>query len=126
MDRTFLIAAGVLGFLAVAVGAFGAHGLERWLEGADDAARRLGWWKTGAQYHLAHALAVGLAAWLATRAPGPAATVAGVAFIAGIVLFSGSLYAMTLGARGLGLVTPFGGLAFLIGWGAIVWAALRM
>lgn len=126
MERTFLVVAGLLGFLAVALGAFGAHGLERWLAGSQDAGKQLGWWKTGAHYHLVHAVAIGMVAWLAGRAPGTAPTVAGWAFVVGIVLFSGSLYGMTLGARWLGMITPLGGLAFLVGWAAVVWAALRM
>lgn len=127
MERVFGVASGVLGFLAVALGAFGAHGLKGRLAPLADGAQRLEWWQTGAHYHLVHALAVALAAWLASREAGAAASVAGVAFIAGVVLFSGSLYVMTLtGIRGLGAVTPLGGVAFLVGWGAVVVAALRV
>lgn len=126
MDRVLLVASGVAGFLAVAFGAFGAHGLKGRLEGLEDGALRLSWWQTGAQYHLAHALAIAVAAWLASRGGGTAASVSGFSFMAGIVLFSGSLYVMTLtGVRALGAVTPIGGLAFLIGWAAVVVAALR-
>lgn len=117
--RRMIALAAVLGFTAVALGAFGAHGLRSMLEGADDGAQRLDWWRTGAQYHLAHALAVGLAAplerWLA---PG--------LFAGGVVLFSGSLYAMALGGpRVLGAVTPFGGVLFLSGWVVLGVTALR-
>ena len=125
MERTFLILAGVLGFLGVALGAFGAHGLQKFLAGKPDGERRAAWWQTGAQYHLVHALAVGLSAYVSARAPG--GSIAGWLFLAGIALFSGSLYAMTLtGRRALGAVTPIGGLLFLAGWIAIAVSALRM
>jgi uncharacterized membrane protein YgdD (TMEM256/DUF423 family) len=114
------------GFLAVLLGAFGAHALRGRLEGLADGARRLEWWQTGSSYHLAHALALGLAALLAGRMNSTWPVVAGWAFAAGIVLFSGSLYLMSLsGMRTLGAVTPFGGLAFLVGWASLFWAALR-
>lgn len=119
-----MIVAGVLGALAVGLGAFGAHGLEGMLEGAEDAAKRLGWWRTAVSYHLPHAVAVGLCGWLAGRSGGAAPTVAGVAFTVGVAVFSGTLYAMALGApRWLGAVTPLGGLALIVGWLALAWAA---
>lgn len=125
MDRVFIVLSGVFGFLGVALGAFGAHGLKSMLGALEDGAQRAEWWETGARYHLYHALALGLVAWLSTRGELLAPKVAGFAFVAGIVLFSGSLYTMTLtGIRVLGAVTPFGGLAFLIGWGCVVWAAM--
>ena len=97
-----------LGALGVALGAFGAHGLE-------DAVSpdRLETWRTGAQYHLAHALAAVVAGWLgAPRAAG--------LFLTGIVLFSGSLYALVLlDLAVLGAVAPVGGLAFIAGWAAL-------
>ena len=80
-----MMMAGVHGFLAVALGAFGAHGLRASLAEVEDGARRLEWWSTAAQYHLVHALAIGVAALLMARAPGPAA-VAGVAFSVGAVV----------------------------------------
>jgi uncharacterized membrane protein YgdD (TMEM256/DUF423 family) len=127
MDRTFLATSGVLGFLGVALGAFGAHGLARRLSALPDFAKRMEWWHTGTTYHLVHALAVAIAAWLASRGAGGAATVAGGCFVAGIALFSGSLYVMTLtGLRALGAVTPIGGLLFLAGWAAVVAGALRL
>jgi uncharacterized membrane protein YgdD (TMEM256/DUF423 family) len=126
MERTLLVLAGVQGFLAVALGAFGAHGLKGKLASLSDAAQRLAWWETAAHYHLAHALAIGLSAYLVSRAPSStAAYVAGFCFTGGIVLFSGSLYVMTLtGVRVLGAVTPFGGLLLLAGWASVVIAAL--
>lgn len=123
-DRVFLAISGVLGFLGVALGAFGAHGLRSRLEALPDFARRMEWWETGARYQLVHALAIGLVALLLARADHTATRVAGGAFAVGVVVFSGSLYTMTLtGLRGLGAVTPLGGLAFLVGWGALVWSA---
>ena len=114
------------GFLAVLLGAFGAHALRGRLEGVADGARRLEWWQTGSSYHLAHALALGLAALLVERTSSALPAVAGWAFAAGIVLFSGSLYVMSLsGVRALGAVTPFGGLAFLVGWACLFWVAVR-
>jgi uncharacterized membrane protein YgdD (TMEM256/DUF423 family) len=127
MERTLWILSGVNGLLAVALGAFGAHGLRSRLAPLADAAQRLSWWDTAAHYHLTHALALGLTAVLAARSSGPAAQTAGLCFCGGILLFCGSLYAMTLtGARVLGAVTPLGGLALLAGWAAIVVAALRL
>ena len=124
MHRPLLTLAAVLGFLAVGLGAFGAHGLARRFDGLADGAQRLEWWKTAAHYHLTHALALALGAGLLgeTRA----GRVACLAFLGGVVLFSGSLYVMTLsGARWLGAVTPVGGLSLLVGWAALAWAALR-
>ncbi len=122
MHRSFFTVAALLGFAAVALGAFGAHGLARKLGSAPDAAQRLDWWKTAALYHLTHALALGLSAGL--FGDSRAGRSACVAFCIGIALFSGSLYAMTLtGARWLGAVTPFGGLSLLVGWAALALAA---
>jgi uncharacterized membrane protein YgdD (TMEM256/DUF423 family) len=127
VERIFLLLAGIYGFLAVALGAFGAHGLKGYLEHLPDSAQRMAWWQTAAQYHLAHALALGLAAYVAGRTGATAATVAGWCFAGGVLLFSGSLYVMTLtGTRALGAVTPFGGLLMLAGWAAVGAAALRV
>ncbi|MFI5306503.1 MAG: DUF423 domain-containing protein [Polyangiales bacterium] len=126
MERLFLALAGGNGMLAVALGAFGAHGLKARFQALPDAAQRLGWWETAAHYHLMHALALGLCAQLVARGLGSAVQVAGWCFALGIALFSGSLYAMTLtSVRALGMITPLGGLLFLAGWAAIVVAALR-
>lgn len=127
MERIALLASGVLGFLSVALGAFGAHGLKSRLAPLADGAQRLEWWSTGAHYQAIHALALGLVAWLATRTSSAGVKVATVAFVAGSVLFSGSLYVMTLtGVRWLGAVTPFGGASFLAGWAAIAVIAWRL
>jgi uncharacterized membrane protein YgdD (TMEM256/DUF423 family) len=124
MERLSLVLAGVLGFLGVTLGAFGAHGLKNRLAGLSDGEQRLAWWNTGAQYHLVHALAIGLAA----VRPGPTQAGSALApwlFLGGIALFSGSLYVMTLtGRRALGAVTPIGGLLMLAGWVAVALNAL--
>jgi uncharacterized membrane protein YgdD (TMEM256/DUF423 family) len=115
MHRLFFTLAAVLGFLAVALGAFGAHGLKARLGALPDGVDRLEWWKTAAQYHLAHALALALAAGLFGETRMGRASC--IAFVVGITLFAGSLYTMTLtGTRWLGAVTPLGGLALLVGW----------
>ncbi len=112
--------AAILGFLGVALGAFGAHGLKSHLANGDPdfAVRALEWWRTATIYHLAHALAI-----LATtgsdadRAP----SASDWSFTAGIAIFCGSLYAMSLGApTWFGAVTPFGGLALLAGWALLL------
>lgn len=103
---------GVAGASAVLFGAFGAHALRGVLD-ADH--REL--WHTAVEYHFWHALALGLAAWVGRGRAGRCAV---GAFAIGIVLFSGSLYALALGApRWTGIVTPFGGVAFIVGWIAL-------
>lgn len=127
MERLFFLLSGVYGFLGVALGAFGAHGLKAKLDALPDGALRASWWQTGSLYHLIHALALALAAHLAARTGGAAATAAGFCFAAGVLLFSGSLYVMTLtGVRVLGAVTPIGGLFLLAGWGAVTVAVLGL
>lgn len=127
MERLFLLLSGIYGFLGVALGAFGAHALRGYLAKLPDGAQRAEWWETASRYHLVHTVAIGLAAYLAARAPGGASTAAGFCFAGGILIFSGSLYAMTLtGVRVLGAVTPIGGLLFLAGWAAVVFAAARL
>lgn len=126
MERLWMISAAVHGFLAVALGAFGAHGLKSKLGALADGADRLGWWQTASQYHLAHALAFGLCAFAATRYPGTAANASGWLLHAGIGIFSGSLYVMALtGTRWLGAVTPIGGLCLLGAWLALGLACWR-
>src|SRR4051812_47997240 len=126
MTRLLLAGCGLFGFLSVALGAFGAHGLRARFEGLPDAAKRLEWWQTAASYQATHALALAVAAFLAQSSPA-LAQAAGGCFALGIVLFSGSLYAMALtGLRPLGAVTPFGGLFLLAGWALVLVAALRM
>jgi len=110
----------ILAAVGVAAGAFGAHGLK-----ARVTPEMLAVWETGVRYHLVHALGLLAVAWAAERWPGAAVSFSGFAFLAGILLFSGSLYAMTVtGARWLGAVTPLGGAAFIAGWIALAIAAL--
>jgi uncharacterized membrane protein YgdD (TMEM256/DUF423 family) len=117
MQRILLLASAANGFLAVALGAFGAHGLKTRLADLPDVARRLAWWDTAAHYHLTHALAIALLALACGHVPQRWVGRAGVAMLVGIALFSGSLYAMTLtGITALGAVTPLGGLGLLVGW----------
>jgi uncharacterized membrane protein YgdD (TMEM256/DUF423 family) len=125
--KHWLVLSCINGLLAVLLGAFGAHGLKSRLSSLPDGAARLEWWQTAAHYHLTHALALGLVAFLAGRVSGPLTNWAGGCFAAGILLFSGSLYVMTLtGVRALGAVTPLGGLLLCAGWAVAGWAALRM
>lgn len=121
MDRIFFTLGASFALLGVALGAFAAHGLKSRLDPA-----MLATFEVGVRYHLYHALALLGAAWAATRWPGAWVNAAGWLFVAGIVVFSGSLYALALtGARWLGAVTPLGGVAFLAGWLCLAWAALK-
>lgn len=123
--RTFLICGSVGGAVAVALGAFAAHGLRGRLDPT-----LLHAFETGVTYQFYHCLALcALAVWcrgLTEVQFGDAAAVAGMAFIVGVVLFSGSLYAIALGApRWLGPITPLGGVAFIVGWAAFAYSAWR-
>lgn len=119
MDRIFFILGSVLAFLGVAAGAFGAHGLKGKLE-----ENMLQVFETGARYQMYHALALLAVAWAITRWPNGAVPAAGWLFTAGIVVFSGSLYILSLtGIKWWGAVTPFGGLMLLAGWGCLAWGA---
>jgi uncharacterized membrane protein YgdD (TMEM256/DUF423 family) len=121
MARMFLMMGSVFGFLAVALGAFGAHGLRNRLT-----PDMLAVFETGVRYHMYHALGLIALGGLMDRYTGMWMTAAGYLFIAGIVLFSGSLYALAMsGITILGAITPFGGLAFLLGWICLAVAVLR-
>jgi uncharacterized membrane protein YgdD (TMEM256/DUF423 family) len=125
LARRAVIAAGVLGATGVALGAFGAHGLKAALAGAVDAGQRLEWWDKAAHYHLWHALLAGLFAL--GPSTGRAARAGLVLTIVGVVLFSGSLYAMALSnVRILGAVTPLGGCALLAAWLCLASSARRL
>jgi len=114
--------AAFFGFTGVALGAFAAHGLKNRLS-----AECLAIFHTGVMYQLVHALALLAVALLAVQIPGRLMTWAGISFVVGIVLFSGSLYLLTLtGVTRLGIITPFGGLAFLVGWLLLGMAAWRL
>ncbi len=119
-DRPFVILAAINMIIAVGAGAFGAHGLKRVLD-----ADMLAVWQTGVLYQLIHALGLFAVAWLSTRYSSGLVPVAGWFMFAGIVLFSGSLYLLAgTGTRILGAITPIGGVAFLVAWGLIAWAAI--
>jgi uncharacterized membrane protein YgdD (TMEM256/DUF423 family) len=122
MVKTFIALGSLSAFLAVALGAFGAHALKNRL-----APDMLDVYQTGVHYHLIHALGVLLVAALADKLGGtPLVAASGWALFIGIVLFSGSLYALALsGIKPLGAITPFGGIAFLTGWVCLALAALR-
>lgn len=122
MLRGFLMLAAFFGFTGVALGAFAAHGLKNRLT-----PEYLTIFHTGVTYQLVHTLALFGVALLATQIQGRLITWAGVSFTVGIVLFSGSLYLLTMtGISKLGIVTPFGGLAFLVGWVCLGMAAWRL
>lgn len=119
MDRLFFGLGCVSAFVAVALGAFGAHGLRSRL-----VPDMLMVFEIGVRYQMYHALALVALGAVAGRLPGGLVATSGWLFVAGTVVFSGSLYAMSLtGQRWLGAVTPLGGLAFLAGWAALAWAA---
>ncbi len=125
MDRSLVLAAAVWAGLGVALGAFGAHGLQQRIP-----ADRLAVFEIGVRYQMYHALALFGVAWLSERLPDSSLVIAaGWLFVAGIVIFSGSLYALALsGVRLLGAITPVGGVAFIAGWvcvGLAAWRASR-
>lgn len=123
--RTLLAVCAAVGLLSVALGAFGAHGMKATFAAAADGADRAAWWQTATHYAGVHALAIGLAALVSDRIGSPFATAAGWAFAGGVVVFSGTLFAMALGApRWLGAVTPLGGLSLLAGWASLGVAAV--
>jgi uncharacterized membrane protein YgdD (TMEM256/DUF423 family) len=118
MHRGFLRTAAVLGVLAVALGAFGAHGLKKIVP-----AETIGTFETGVRYQFYHTLALLAIGILFEKFPLPSIRYAGIFFITGIVLFSGSLYVLTflqatntVGLRGIGAITPIGGVFFIVGW----------
>ncbi|MDO3387566.1 DUF423 domain-containing protein [Gilvimarinus sp. SDUM040013] len=121
MSQLMLSLAAVLGLVAVALGAFAAHGLKHTL--ADNL---LSAFNTGVEYQMYHALAlIGVALFIKAH-PGPWLTACGALFFVGTLLFSGSLYALALtGARWLGPITPLGGLCFMLGWACLFIAAIK-
>jgi uncharacterized membrane protein YgdD (TMEM256/DUF423 family) len=119
MDRTFMFVGALMGFVGVGLGAFGAHALKGRLS-----PDMLAIFETGVRYQMYHALALLALAAMMTRLEGRAVVVAGWSFTAGILIFSGSLYALALtGVTVLGAITPIGGVAFLAGWIALAIAA---
>ena len=112
MERIFVVIGSISAFLGVALGAFGAHGLEGRLEPAD-----LNTFEIAVRYQMYHALALLFLGLALGRWPGSLGVWAGWGFVSGSLIFSGSLYALVFtGVRGLGAVTPIGGLALLAGW----------
>lgn len=121
MERLFVVLGAVSGAISVGAGAFGAHALRERLE-----PRMLEVFETAARYQMYHALALFAVAWAASRFPGVLTTSSGWLFVAGTLLFSGSLYAMTFtGIRALGAITPIGGVCFIAGWICLALAAAR-
>ncbi|MFP6573178.1 MAG: DUF423 domain-containing protein [Vicinamibacterales bacterium] len=111
----------VLCGLGVILGAFGAHGLRARLS-----PEMLVVFETGVRYHLFHALGLLAVAWAASRWPGSYVSIAGYLFVAGIFIFSGSLYVLAItGIRWLGAITPIGGVCLIVGWGLLAVGVLR-
>ncbi len=122
MPKTFIMLASFNGFLAVLLGAFAAHGLEQRL-----GAELLTTFQTGVEYHMTHALALfGVGLLMLHRPNASLPIVSGYLFLLGIILFSGSLYSLSLaGVSWLGAITPLGGVCFLAGWGCLFWSAMK-
>ncbi|GGA21816.1 MULTISPECIES: DUF423 domain-containing protein [Psychrobacillus] len=122
--KLFIIAGAINGFLAVAFGAFGAHALKEKLS-----EKYLAIWETAVQYQMFHALAlIAIGILMSSKILGPVSSLntAGYLILAGIILFSGSLYVLSLTGIGiLGAITPIGGVAFLVGWIMIIVAAAK-
>ncbi len=120
--KTFAILGSLMGAIAVATGAFGAHGLANRVD-----ARMIEVWETAARYQMYHALAMFAVAWLVTQTQATSATVAGWSFFAGTLIFSGSLYILVLsGVKWLGAITPIGGTIMIVGWICCLLAALQL
>ncbi len=121
MERLFVIIAAAVMALGVAAGAFGAHALRARFRARPDLATI---YETAVRYQMIHGLGLLAVAWAATLWPGPFVNAAGTLFVAGVVLFPGSLYLLSMtGLRWLGAITPLGGVAFITGWIALLLAA---
>jgi uncharacterized membrane protein YgdD (TMEM256/DUF423 family) len=121
MARWFTVLGALSAFIAVAGGAFGAHALKARLT-----PELLAIFEAAARYQMFHALALLAVAWACTRWPGRATLVSGWCFVAGTLIFCGSLYTLALtGMRTFGAVTPLGGVLFLVGWMLLAWAVWR-
>ena len=122
MVKLFLTTGSLFALLAVAAGAFGAHGLENRLD-----QNHLEYFKTAAQYQMYHALALLAVAWVGAYRHSRKAAAAGSCFIAGIFIFAGTLYALALGGpKWLGAITPIGGVLFMVGWLLLLIAAMTL
>lgn len=130
-SRGILIASGILGAAGILIGAFGAHALPNILSdlSPEDLEIRKAWLETGVTYHMYHVVALfalGITGVRTTESPSPSFGGSAIAWIVGIAIFSGCLYAMALtGVRVLGAIVPIGGVAFVVGWVMILVAALR-
>ncbi|HEH9407833.1 DUF423 domain-containing protein [Aeromonas salmonicida] len=121
IHRHWLVLAGFFGLTATMLGAYGAHGLVA----SGITASQLAAFNTAVHYQFFHALALLVLGWCGVRSK--VITFAGTAFLLGILGFCGSIYAMVLlGSKGLGLITPAGGLCFMLGWAALIWAGCRL
>ena len=121
MERLFFLVGSISALIAVGLGAFGAHGIKGRLT-----PEMLNAFEVGVRYQMYHALALLAVAWALSRWPRAEITVAGWLFIAGTIIFSGSLYLLSLtGVRWIGAITPIGGVAFLLGWLSLVWGVWR-
>ena len=121
MEKIFFVLGCIAVGVGVAAGAFAAHGLSGRIS-----PESMTTFQTGVRYQLVHGLALLAVAWAAGRWPGAGVASAGWFFLAGMVVFSGSLYLLALGApRWLGAVTPVGGLSFLVGWAVLAWRVAR-
>lgn len=119
MTRIFLVLGCASAFLGVALGAFAAHGLKSRLD-----TEMFGIFEVGVRYQIYHAIGLCIVAWVVSGTPGAAPS--GWLFVAGTLLFSGSLYALSLsGLRWFGAITPVGGLCFLAGWAWLGWTVWR-
>ena len=121
MERIFFLSGAISAFIGVAAGAFGAHGLEDRLN-----ADMLSVFEIGVRYQMYHAFGLLAAAWAYSKWPSKLVSTGGWLFVIGTVLFSGSLYLLSItGLKWFGAVTPFGGVAFLAGWICLAWCAWR-
>jgi uncharacterized membrane protein YgdD (TMEM256/DUF423 family) len=128
--RTWLIVGAILGLSAVALGAFGAHGLEKavadWGLSAEQQTQRLQSWEVGVRYQMYHALALLLVGTLASVRPMGGFKAAAIAWIVGVLIFSGCLYLYVLtGWKTFGMIVPIGGVSLLIGWAALAAACMK-
>ena len=121
MERVFFVFGTLSALVGVAAGAFGAHGLKDRLD-----PEMLSIFEVGVRYQMYHAFALIAAAWSQTKWPSRLVTIGGWLFVVGTILFSGSLYMLSVSnEKWLGAITPLGGVAFLAGWGCLAWAAWR-
>ena len=124
--RVILVAAALHGFAAVGLGAFGAHALRSRFEAGAEGLKAQGWWSTATHYQLTHAVALFALAAFSARAASGVASAAALCFTLGSLVFSGTLYAMALGApRWFGAITPIGGLLLLGGWACLLGLAFK-